>query len=124
LGVVYVDGVGAGQLAAAERGSPGERYILCDTHVTLREFAQAAVRVAGKGRVPPVLPVGLAKAMAAGGEALARVIRKPPLLPQGQLTFLLWNAKPDSAKAQAELGWRPTPLEMGLRATLADLGLL
>jgi len=122
-GVVFTPGIGRGQLLAAERGKPGERYILCDRHVTLRELAECVVRVAGRGRVPPTLPVGLARGMAAGGELVARVIRKPPLLARGQLHFFLWNAAPDSGKAQRELGWEPTPLEDGLSATLASLGL-
>ena len=63
------------------------------------------------------------KAMAAAGEPIARVTGKPPLLPKGQLLFLLWNAAPDSSKAQRELGWQPTPIEDGLRATLASMGL-
>jgi dihydroflavonol-4-reductase len=120
-GIVYSRGVGAGQLLAAERGRPGERYILCDRHVSLRELAEEMVRVAGRGRVPPTLPVSAAKAMAAAGEAAARVIRRPPLLPRGQLHFFLWNAAPDSSKAQRELGWRPTPLADGLRETLRTL---
>ena len=60
-------------------------------------------------------------ALAAGGEALARVVRRPPLLPRGQLYFFLWNARPQSAKAQRELGWEPTPLEDGLAPTVAAL---
>jgi dihydroflavonol-4-reductase len=59
--------------------------------------------------------------MAAAGEPLARLTGKPPLLPRGQLHFLLWNAKPDSTRAQERLGWEPTPLEEGLRATLAAM---
>jgi dihydroflavonol-4-reductase len=122
-GFVFTPGVGSGQLLAAERGKPGERYILCDRHATLRELAETVVRVAGRGRVPPTLPVPLARGMAAGGELVSRLIRKPPLLARGQLHFFLWNAAPDSSKAQRELGWRPTPLEDGLRATLAGMGL-
>jgi dihydroflavonol-4-reductase len=124
FGVVHSDGVGAGQLLAAEQGRPGERYILCDEHVTLRELAQTVVRVAGRGRVPPTVPVPVARALAAAGEAVARVTRRPPLVARGELHFLLWNAAPDSSKAQRELGWRTTPFEVGLRGTLADLGLL
>src|SRR5690606_14443649 len=106
---------------AAERGRPGERYILCDGHMELRELAELVVRLAGRGRVPPVLPIPLARAMAAAGEGVARVIRRPPLLPRGQLSFLLWNAKPDASKARRELGWEPTPIEEGVRRTLAEM---
>ena len=124
FGVAFSEGVGAGHLLAAERGGPGERYILCDQHLTLRELAETVVRVAGRGRVPPTVPVPVARGLAAAGEALARVIRRPPLVARGELYFLLWNAAPDSAKAQRELGWRPTPFEDGLRRTLDGLGLL
>jgi nucleoside-diphosphate-sugar epimerase len=37
---------------------------------------------------------------------------------------VLWNAAPDSSKAQRELGWRPIRFEDGLRRTLAELDLL
>jgi nucleoside-diphosphate-sugar epimerase len=122
LGLAHVSGLASGQLLAAERGRPGERYILCDGHMGFRELAETAVRLAGRGIVPPVMPVPVAKALAGGGEVLARVIRRRPLLPKGQLYFFLWDARPQSAKAQRELGWSPTPLEDGLAATVAALG--
>jgi nucleoside-diphosphate-sugar epimerase len=124
FGVVFSDGVGSAQLLAAERGRPGERYIICDEHLTLRQLAETVVRVAGRGRVPPTVPVSLARVLAPAGELLARVIRRPPLIARGELQFLLWNAAPDSSKAQRELGWSPTPFELGLRRTLTELGLL
>lgn len=124
FGLLYSEGAGAGHLLVAEKGKPGERYILCDGHVTLAELARTAVKVAGRGKVPPTLPVPLAKAMAAVGEPIARLTGKPPLLPKGQLLFFLWNAAPDSAKAQRELGWQPTPIEDGLRATLSSMKLI
>ena len=121
MGLVYSDGVGAGHLLAAERGEPGERYILCDGHATLRELAEMVHAAAGRGRVPPVMPLAVARAVSTAGEAVARVIRRPPLLPKGQLHFLLWNAKPDAARAQRELGWTPTPLATGVERTVALL---
>jgi nucleoside-diphosphate-sugar epimerase len=124
LGLLFSEGAGAGHLLVAERGKAGERYILCDGHVTLRELAETAVRVAGRGRVPPTMPATAAKALAAAGEPIARLTGKPPLLPKGQLHFLLWNAAPDSSRAQRELGWQPTPIEDGVRATLASMKLL
>ncbi|HEX8744837.1 MAG TPA: NAD-dependent epimerase/dehydratase family protein [Thermoleophilaceae bacterium] len=122
LGVCFDAGVARGHLLAAERGRDGERYILCDRHATLRELAESVVRVAGRGRVPPSIPEPLARALAAGGEALARAFGVPPLLARGQLHFFLWNAAPDSTKAQDELGWEPTALDDGLRAAIAALG--
>ena len=123
MGLAHTSGLAAGQLLAAERGRPGERYILCDGHMSFRELAETAVRLAGRGH-GPAGDAGPAwrRALAGGGEALSRVIRRPPLLPKGQLYFFLWDARPQSAKAQRELGWTPTPLEEGLAATVAALG--
>jgi dihydroflavonol-4-reductase len=121
FGVVYTDGLARGHLLAAERGGDGERYILCDRHATLRELALVAKRVAGRGFVPPVLPVPLLRVLAAASESLARRTGIQPLTSKGQLYFVLWNAKPDSSKAQDELGWEPTPLEDGIRESLAEL---
>jgi nucleoside-diphosphate-sugar epimerase len=121
FGVVYVDGVASGHLLAAERGEDGERYILSDRHVSLRGLAEAVVRTAHRGRVPPTLPRSVAQALSALGEPVARRLGKPPLLPRGQLLFFLWDAAPDSGKAQDELGWRPTLLDDGLAAAVAAL---
>jgi dihydroflavonol-4-reductase len=123
LSLVFVGGVVQGHLAAAERGKHGERYILSDTYADLRELAETIIRVAGRGRVPPTLPLPLARALAAAGESVSRVIRRPPLVSRGQLHYLQWQAKAVSSKAQRELGFTPTPLEEGLRRTLDAMGL-
>jgi nucleoside-diphosphate-sugar epimerase len=122
MGVCFSEGAAAGHLLAADKGRPGQRYILCDRHVTMRELAETVVRVAHRGRVPPGLRPRPAKLLAGGGALLSRGIRRPPLLPSGQLHFLLWNAQPDSSKAQDELGWEPTALEDGVRRTLEAMG--
>jgi dihydroflavonol-4-reductase len=70
------------------------------------------------------MPVAVARAIAAVGEGVSRVIRRPPLLPRGQLTYFLWQAQPDSSRAQSELGWKPTPLDEGVRRTLSAMGLM
>ncbi len=123
-GLAFTGGVAAGHLLAAERGEDGERYILADTYSEFRPLAEAVVEVAGRGRVPPVMPVAVARAFAALGEGLSRVIRRPPMLARDQLVYFLWQARPDSGKAQRELGWEPTPLEEGLRRTLEEMSLL
>lgn len=114
LTLVYVDDCAEGHLAAFDRGRPGERYILADGYATTRELCQAAVAAAGRGRVPPTIPGGVAKVMAVLSEGVSRAIRRPPLLARGQLTFLLWEARADSSKAQEELGFKPRPWSEGV----------
>ena len=121
--LVYIDGVVQGHLLAAGKGTDGERYILSDGYMPIRDLAELVVRLAGRGRVPPSMPVPVAKAFAAAGSAVARVIRRPPMLPRGQLHYLLWQADADSGKAQRELGFTPTPIEEGVRRTLESMGL-
>jgi nucleoside-diphosphate-sugar epimerase len=123
-GYAFVEGVAAGHLLAAEKGKDGERYILADGYADFRELAETAKRIAGRGRVPPRMPVTVAKAVANLGAGLSRLTRRPPLLPKGQLEYILWQARPDSSKAQRELGWKTTPLDEGVRKTLNAMGLL
>lgn len=123
--LVHVDDVAAAQLAAFERGRPGERYLLADGYASMRELLSVAVAEAGRGWVPPTMPVPVARGLAAAGEAVSRLIRRPPLLGAGQLTFLLWQARADSSKARSELGIEFTPWEEGIGSTvrwMADTG--
>jgi dihydroflavonol-4-reductase len=122
FGLVFTEGLARGHLAAAALGRPGERYILSDAHVSLRDLTAAVVAVAGRGRAPVAsIPSPLATALAAGGEWAARLTRRPPPLARGQLHYLRWNAVPDAGRARRELGWEPTPLADGLRRTLDEL---
>jgi nucleoside-diphosphate-sugar epimerase len=123
-GLVFSPGVANAHLRAAERGADGQRYIVCDTYADFRELAETVVRVAGRGRIPPRMPVPVAYTVSALTEGVSKLTRRPPLAPHGQLHYFLWQARPDSSKAQRELGWQPTPLEDGVRETLDDLGLL
>lgn len=117
-GLVFSEGVGRGHLLAAEKGSDGERYILCDTHASMRDLADTVVRVAGRGRVPFQLRPRAAMAAASVAESVSRITKKPPIGSRGQAYFFSWDAHPDSSKAQRELGWQPTPLDEGIRRTL------
>jgi dihydroflavonol-4-reductase len=114
----FVDDVAEGHIAAFERGRPGERYILGDGFASMREIVAAAVKEAGRGWVPPTMPVSLARGMAAAGERLSRLIRRPPLLGRGQLIFLLWQARVDNSKAREQLGVEFTPWKEGIQRTV------
>lgn len=120
--VAYVEGVAQAHLAAAERGQPGERYLVADGHASTRALAQEILRAAGrKGRAPPVLPAALAQLLAAGSAPLARAFHFTPLLAPGQLSFVRWDVRIDAGKAQRDLGFSPTPLTEGVSRTVAFL---
>lgn len=115
----FIDDVAEGHLAAFERGSQGRRYILGDQYKTIWEVVDAAASVAGRGFVPPVIPTGLARAIASGGELVSQLIKRPPLLGRGQLEFLLWQAHVDNSRARDELGITFTSFDQGIAKTVA-----
>lgn len=116
--LAYIDDVASGHLAAFERGRPGERYILADGYAPLRDLIAAVVEAGGRGRVPPTMPEAVARFTATAGEGISRLIRRPPLVGKGALTFLLWEARADSSKAREELGVEFTPWREGVRRTV------
>jgi dihydroflavonol-4-reductase len=116
--LVFAEDVAAGHLAAFDRGRPGERYILADGFAGPREIVACAVEAAGRGWVPPTMPAPLAAGLARAGETVSRLIGRPPLLGSGQLHFLLWEARADSARARDELGIRFMPWREGIPRTV------
>jgi dihydroflavonol-4-reductase len=121
MALVYVDGVAKAHVAAATRGKNGERYLIGDAHADNRELVTLIAREAGVAKVPSTAPAWLLKLVANGAAPLARLLGFKPLIAPGQLSFLLWSPRIDSSKAQRELGFVPTPLETGVRQTLAFL---
>ncbi len=114
--------VGEGHVLAAEKGKTGESYILCEGYYKLPYLARVILEILQiDKKVPKVMPLPVVRAVSGMGEWLAKFTGKPPLIPKGQLHFLLWKAIPDSTKAQQELGWKPTPLISGIEKTFEYL---
>ena len=121
MSVVFVEGVADAHIAAAERGRAGERYLVADAHVSMRQLAAEIGRQAGLARLPPQAPEALLRVIAAVSAPLARAFGFRPLVAPGELGFMLWDARVDSHKAQRELGFVPLPLAEGVARTLAFL---
>ena len=116
---VYVPDVAHGVLAALERGRAGEVYHLHDAPPTLREVNRLVGRLAGIGAWrPPAPPVALLL-LAALLEARARFTGREPFYPLNLRHYVFPDWRASNAKARRELGFRPTPLAEGLRATVA-----
>ncbi|MFN2628569.1 MAG: NAD-dependent epimerase/dehydratase family protein, partial [Gaiellaceae bacterium] len=117
--VVYSEDVAEGHLTAAESAPVGGRYILSEAYYTLADMARAVKRHVPEAKVPPVMPMSVARAVSVVGERIARVTKKPPLIPRGGLYFLESDSRPLSGHAQQELRWRPKSFDEGLERTFA-----
>jgi dihydroflavonol-4-reductase len=111
--IVDVADVAAGHLLAAERGQPGERYILGGYNVSWVELIDRIAAQSGARHPLLVLPREVA--------VLARVqddLRLPgPIAPEA-LILMAQNWRYSSRKAKRELGYRTRPLERTLGETI------
>jgi dihydroflavonol-4-reductase len=116
LNVVDVQDVARGHVLADERGGVGERYILGNRNYTLDRLFADLARISGVEppalRLSPTTALRLAQAAEAAslGRALIGVH-------DVRLSSQWWTYK--NAKAKRELGWRPSPHEDTLEATVA-----
>ncbi len=114
---VLVDDVAEGHILAMERGRVGQRYILGGENASLKEFFQAIDRASGRRHFQiPLLRFG-PLAIAFLQKKRAEWFNIYPTITPGWVhTFLAdWAYRTD--KAERELGYRPTPLDEGVRIT-------
>jgi dihydroflavonol-4-reductase len=120
LNLVDVDDVAAGHLLAAERGVVGQRYILGNRNLTLREIFAILGRIAGVR--PPrvkVLP-GMILPVAAVAEWIAdHLTGRPPLVAVDAVRMARKRMFFDPAKAIRELGLPQTPVEGALERAVS-----
>ena len=106
-------------LVAMEKGRAGERYLVTGRSTSVRELAEAAEAVTGKK--PPVFtsPLWLARLSAPVMEAIAVILKKPPIYTRESIQVLSDNDDFDISKARQELGHDPRPLHESLRDAYA-----
>ncbi|HSB70011.1 MAG TPA: hopanoid-associated sugar epimerase [Candidatus Methylomirabilis sp.] len=115
LNLVDVDDVAAGHLQAAERGKVGERYILGNRNLTLREIFECLGRIASLR--PPVLRLsaGTVLPIARLSEWVAdRWTGRPPLIAVDAVRMARKTMFFDCRKAIRELGLPQSPVEEAL----------
>jgi dihydroflavonol-4-reductase len=115
LNVVDVTDVATGHLLAAERGKPGERYILGGRNLALREIFEMLGRIAGI-RPPRVkVPPGAIMPLARLSEWVAdHLTGRPPLAPADAVQMARKRMFFDPGKAVRELGMPQSPVEDAL----------
>ncbi|GAB3487168.1 NAD-dependent epimerase/dehydratase family protein [Marinomonas epiphytica] len=101
--------VAKGMIAAIEKGTSGERYILANDHSSsLEEILTAAKSIGLKVKTPPVFPKWLLYVLSGVLGLSAKITGKPAELIASQVT-MFFNVKQeyDISKARKELGYKP-----------------
>ena len=115
---VDIDDCSQGHLLAAERGGPGQRYILSGASVTIGETLDLVQSAVGRSVRPRFMPGWLASVGAAVVEAGARASRRRPPVCREMVRVLRAGHVYDGDRARRDLGLAYTPLETTLRKTV------
>jgi dihydroflavonol-4-reductase len=116
LEVVGVDDAARALLLAAERGRDGERYIISEKMMELKDVVAIAADEAG---VPPPrrsIPVPVLYMLGGLGSLRARLTGADQQLSLASVRMMHAEAELDHTKATDELGWHPEPVEGSIRA--------
>jgi nucleoside-diphosphate-sugar epimerase len=110
--------VARAHLAAWRQGRSGESYLLGGDYVSFLDLLRRLA--ADIGCAPPrrALPAGFLRVYAKALELLAAVTGTPPRLTPEGAALTSQHLRVDSAKAMAELGYAPTPIDELVRDTV------
>jgi nucleoside-diphosphate-sugar epimerase len=113
--VVGVEDVAEAFLLAGERGRIGERYIISESYMSMREMFETAANAVGAK--PPRLgvPLALLKAVGYATSVVGRLLRRDVPLNATGVRLLYMTSPADHSKATRELGWRPRPAADSIR---------
>jgi dihydroflavonol-4-reductase len=114
LNLVDVRDVAEGHLLAAEKGKVGERYILGNRNMTLKEILDALSALTGIPSPTVKLPHWIPFAAAAIDTAFARVSWRAPHVSLDSVRMSTHRMYFDASKAVRELGLPQTPVEDAL----------
>jgi dihydroflavonol-4-reductase len=115
LEAVGVDDAARAMILAAERGRIGERYLISERMIALKDVVRIAADEAG---VPPPrrsISVPMLYALGALGTLKARLTGKDAELGLASVRMMRAEADIDHSKAVGELGWQPRPVEESIR---------
>lgn len=119
LNLVDVEDVAEGHILAAERGRIGERYILANKNLTIREFFALMERVTGIPSPKIKIPYFVAYASAFLVErVLGLSFPNYSTMDVDSVKLSKFNWFVDSSKAVRELGFRQTPVEETIEKTV------
>jgi dihydroflavonol-4-reductase len=118
LSLVDIDDCVEAHVLAAEKGVPGERYVISGATISARKALEIVTEVSGVHRDVRILPPAVAKVAGSAVEGVFKLRgRKPPFCRE-MVRTLLHGHRYDGSKAARELGLAYTPVEETFRRTI------
>ncbi len=114
MNFIDVHDVAAGHLLAAERGRPGERYILGNRNMSLKELFDTLAGITGIPAPRMKVPHWIPMAYAAAETAISKLTRRAPRVPLDSVRMSRHTMYFNASKAVRELGLPQTPVEEAL----------
>jgi dihydroflavonol-4-reductase len=114
LNFVGVEDCAAGHLLIAEKGKPGERYLLGAENLTLKSLLDLLAKITGLAAPSLKIPHGMALGVAYVESAFSRLVGKEPQIPVEGVKIAQHKMFVDASRAQRELGFQPGPVAGGL----------
>ncbi len=119
LNLVHVEDVAEGHALALEHGRIGERYVLGGENMLLKDILALVSDVSGSR--PPLMQLseGVVWPVALLMEGFAKLTGIPPMMTRDHLKMARKKMFYSSAKAIAELGYRPRPVRQAVEDAVA-----
>jgi dihydroflavonol-4-reductase len=118
LNLVDVRDVAQGHILAADKGKPGERYILGCENLTLEQILQRLAKLAHRPAPKVKLPFAIAYAAGLVSTGVAGITGKEPRIPLEGVRMARKKMFVSHAKAASELGFHPGPVDTALERAI------
>jgi len=118
LNLIAVEDCARGHILAAEKGRIGQKYILGNRDLTLRDIFGMLEQLTGLAAPKVRLPYTPILLAAYANEALSRLTGKEPLIPLAGVQMAKKFMFFDASKAVHELGLPQTPVEEALKRAI------
>jgi dihydroflavonol-4-reductase len=102
-----IDGI----VSAAEKGKPGDVFLLTSEHVTMPQMMDILEEITGKKKPKIALPYSLMRVIGFFAEQYYKVVKSEPVITRDSVKILHSNLKVNGSKARKELGFSPRPVK-------------
>jgi dihydroflavonol-4-reductase len=118
LNLVDARDVALGHILAADKGKPGERYILGCENLTLEQILRRLAKLANQTAPKLKLPYAVAYAAGVISTGLANLTGKEPMVPLEGVRMARKKMFVSHAKAARELGFQPGSVDAALQRAI------